>query len=112
MWWFKKKKEVKLKRKVIEDRFVVEVFKDERRYRINVYDKWSKRFMSDSELDRGKLLCHSDVFDSEENLWVEMKTEVIIEKAKDSLRKDFTEMWNKFNKSKPIKKKSKKKKVK
>ena len=109
MWLFKKKeKKVKPKYKINEDRFIVEIYKDESMYRVNVYDKWSKRFMSDEDLDRKKLLCNSHFFfvdeKDRENLWVEMKIEIIIEQSKVKLRDDFIKAWNKFEKSKKNKK--------
>lgn len=115
MWFLKKKKiekKAKPKYNINEDRFIIGVHKDENKYRVNVYDKWSKRFMSDSELDRGKLLCNSTVFDSDKDMWVEMKIEIVVEKAKDRLRDDFTKNWHKLENSKSKKKKSKARKVK
>ena len=122
MWFFKKKEKlmpVSLKvsqYKHYEDRFTVEVHKDECIYKISVFDKWSRRYMSDKDKDRNYLQCRDSIFslDKEINeLTKAIKIEVIVEDMKSKLRNEFFEKWNEELKSpKPKKKKSKKKEVK
>ena len=112
MWFFKKKEEKKVEPEYKEDRFIVTIDKDEHTYKVDVYDKWSKSFMTNEELDRNKLLCNSITFKEKEKEWTEIKIKIIIEKSKDKLRNEFIKNWNKPETHKSKKKKSTKKGVK
>ncbi|GAH61703.1 unnamed protein product [marine sediment metagenome] len=125
MWPFKKKVKkdeftsasLKVSRhKHYKDRFIIEVYKDEHRYKIDVFDKWSKRYLSDKDRDKGKLFCQTLTFDlikNENEITEAIKIQITVEKMKNALRDDFVRLRNKeLKNSNPKKKKKIKKEVK
>lgn len=109
MWPFKKKiKEFEYK--FDKDRFVIKIYKDENKYFIKVWDRWSRDFYLKNGIDEGILKCRTivGVCDLPENR-KEIKILDIIDEIKNELRNDFIKERTKVPKKK---KKIEKKKVK